>query len=85
MRENQLQRVEIAGFIWLDEVVEKIARKHHVEVHEAEEVFVEAPKFRFVEKGHHVGEHVYSASGRTDAGGYLIVSSFTKRTAALYL
>ena len=67
------RHVEITEFVWLDEVVEKISRKHHVEVHEAEEVFAESPKFRFVEKGHRPGEHVYSASGRSEAGRYLIV------------
>jgi uncharacterized protein len=65
--------VEITELIWLDEIVEKLARKHHVEVHEAEEVFAESPKFRFVEKGHRTDEDVYSASGRTEAGRYLIV------------
>jgi uncharacterized DUF497 family protein len=65
--------VEVTGFIWLEEIIEKLARKHHVEVYEAEEVFAASPKFRFVEKGHRTGEHVYSASGRTDAGRYVIV------------
>lgn len=65
--------VEITEFIWLEEIVEKLARKHHIEVHEAEEVFAGLPKFRFVEKGHRADEHVYSASGRTEAGRCLIV------------
>jgi uncharacterized DUF497 family protein len=71
--------VEIAEFIWLEEIVEKLARKHHVEVHEAEEVFGESPKFRFVENGHYPDEHVYSASGRTEAGRYVIVFFVHKR------
>lgn len=65
--------MEIADIIWLEEIVEKLARKHHVEVHEVEEVFTGSPKFRFVEKGHRADEHVYSASGRTEGGRYLIV------------
>ena len=68
-----LRVVEITEVVWLEEIVEKIARMHHVDVHEAEEVFADSPKFRFVEKGHRADQHVYSASGRTDEGRYLIV------------
>ena len=53
--------------------MEKLASKHQVEVREIEEVFAESPRFRFVEKGHRPGEDVYSASGRSEAGRYLIV------------
>jgi uncharacterized DUF497 family protein len=65
--------VEIEGLIWLDEIVEKLGRKHHVEVYEVEELFGGNPKFRFVERGNREGEDVYSALGRTEAGRYLIV------------
>ncbi len=63
----------IDGFIWLEEIVEKIARKHGIHVSEAEEVFQNSPKFRFVEKGFRESEDVYAALGRTDAGRYVIV------------
>jgi hypothetical protein len=36
--------LNITGFIWLDEVVEKLARKHHVEVFEVEEAFFFRPR-----------------------------------------
>ena len=65
--------MNITELFWLEEVVEKLAGKHQVEVHEVEEVFAESPRFRFVEKGHRPGEDVYSASGRSEAGRYLIV------------
>ena len=65
--------MRVTGFVWLEETVEKLGRRHHVEVHEAEEVFTEAPRFRFAEKGNRAGENVYSASGPTAAGRYLIV------------
>jgi uncharacterized DUF497 family protein len=64
--------LRITGFIWLDEIVLKLGRKHHVETWEVEEVFDESPKFRFVENGHREGENVYAALGRTSAGRYLI-------------
>jgi hypothetical protein len=47
--------LRITGFIWLEEIVEKLAGKHHVEVHEVEELFTGRPKFR---------EDVYAALGR---------------------
>jgi uncharacterized protein len=63
----------IRGFIWLDEILTKLLRKHRVHEHEVVEIFRGKPKFRFVEDGHRDGEHVYSAMGQTEAGRYLIV------------
>jgi len=63
----------IDDFIWLPDIADKIAIKHNVFQEEAEEVFFNKPKYRFVESGYTPGEDVYSASGRTDAGRYLIV------------
>lgn len=65
--------MNIEGFIWLEDIIEKLWRKHHVEEHEVEEVFEFAPYFRFVEKGHREGENVYAALGQTSGGRYLIV------------
>ncbi len=65
--------MNIADFIWLPDIVEKLAVKHHVSQDEAEEVFFNRPKFRFVESGHQQGEDVYAGLGQTDAGRYLIV------------
>ena len=63
----------IDDFVWLTEIANKVARKHRVTPDEAEEVFFNKPRFRFVESGHRSGEDVYSAGGQTDAGRYLIV------------
>jgi uncharacterized DUF497 family protein len=65
--------VKIAGLIWLQDIVEKLWYKHHIEQQEVREVLTGGPHFRFVEKVHRVGENVYSASGQTDAGRYAIV------------
>jgi uncharacterized DUF497 family protein len=62
--------LRITGFIWLDEIVEKLASKHRVDPHEIEELFTGTPKFRFVENGTRHGEDVYAALGQTDAGRY---------------
>ena len=63
----------IDDFIWLPDVVEKLAVKHQVTQDEVEEVFFNRPQYRFVESGYRSGEDVYSAGGQTDSGRYLIV------------
>jgi hypothetical protein len=63
----------IDDFIWLPDVVEKLQIKHNVAQDEAEEVFFNRPRYRFIESGQRPGEDVYAASGQTDAGRYLIV------------
>jgi uncharacterized DUF497 family protein len=64
--------LNIEGLIWLDEIVEKLGRKHRVEAYEVEELFAGNPKFRFVERGNQEGEDVYAALGQTEGGRYLI-------------
>jgi uncharacterized protein len=63
----------IDDFTWLPDILDKIAVKHHVTQDEVEQIFFNAPQYRFVEAGYNPGEDVYSASGQTDAGRYLIV------------
>jgi uncharacterized DUF497 family protein len=52
----------IDDFIWLPDIVEKLAAKHNVR-----------PHFRFLESGYRPGEDVYGVLGQTDGGRYLIV------------
>jgi uncharacterized DUF497 family protein len=76
----------IDDFIWLPDVVEKLAVKHHVTPDEVEEVFFNRPRYFFVESGYRPGEDVYAACGQTDAGRYLIVFFIHKaKNAALIL
>jgi len=63
----------IDDFIWLPDIIDKLAVQHHVTQDEVEEVFFNRPRYRFVEYGYRPGEDVYSASGQTNAGRYLIV------------
>lgn len=65
--------MDISGFLWLEDIVKKLADKHNVQTQEVEEVFVNIPYFRFAEKGHPEGENVYSALGKTNAGRYVVV------------
>jgi uncharacterized DUF497 family protein len=64
--------MRITGFIWLEEIVQKLIWKHSTETEEVREIFLNNPKFRFVEKGHRKDENVYAAFGQTYAGRYLI-------------
>lgn len=72
--------MKIEGVIWLSDVVDKLASKHHVETTEVEEALDNGPKIRFVEKGTRKGEDVYLALGQTDAGRYLAVLFIYKKT-----
>lgn len=63
----------IDDFIWLPDILDKLAAKHNVTQDEVEEVFFNHPQYRFIESGLRVGEDVYSASGQTDAGRNLVV------------
>lgn len=65
--------MKITGLIWLRDIVDKLAVRHHVETHEVEEVFADKPKFRFVQKGKREDENVYMALGQTNAGRYVSV------------
>ncbi len=71
--------MKITGFVWFDDIIEKLESKHNVQQDEVREMFANRPHFRRVEKGHRPGEDVYSAGGQTDAGRYLIVFFVFKR------
>ena len=63
----------IDGFLWLDEIIDKLLVKHNVDIVEVEEVFRNNPRIRLRQKGDRTGEDVYVALGRTDEGRYLLV------------
>lgn len=65
--------------IWLDEIVDKLERKHQVARSEVVEVFSNKPHIRFVAKGNRKGEDLYKALGQTDAGRHLIVFYIKKQ------
>jgi len=65
--------MEVAGIIWLRNVVDKLAWKHATTTDEVEEVFNHAPRYRFIERGDVESEDLYAALGQTEAGRYLIV------------
>ncbi len=68
----------IDDFIWLPDIVDKLFVKHRVSQDEAEEIFFNRPKLRFIESGTRTDEDVYAAFGQTDAGRYLVVFFISK-------
>jgi uncharacterized DUF497 family protein len=74
--QNETRRsaaLRITGFVWLEQYVEKLERKHDVTPEEVEALFFARPKYRLVETGNIEGENLYSAMGRTEEGRYLVV------------
>ena len=69
----------IEDIIWLRNVVNKLVFKHHVEIYEVEEVFINKPEFRFAQRGEREGEDVYLALGQTKAGRYLSIFFIYKK------
>lgn len=48
--------MRIDNFIWLQAIVEKLAVKHQISPEEVEEVFLNEPRYRYVESGYRTGE-----------------------------
>lgn len=42
--------MKISGFIWFDEIIEKIETKHYTTLSEVEEIFAGKPKFKKMKK-----------------------------------
>ena len=70
----------IDDFIWLSDIVGKLAAKHWAPQDEAEDLSFNRPCYRSVERGDIPGEDVYAACRQTDASRYLIGFSSTRRT-----
>jgi hypothetical protein len=87
MEQVQAQTMRLLGTVpagsmksGLDAIVEKLAVKHRVAVDEVEQVLVNRPRWRYVERGHRRGEDVYAAIGRTDGDRRLVVFFVYKRS-----
>lgn len=71
--------MHITRVIWLSEIEDKLAEKHKVTVDEVEDILFGKHQTRFVSKGHRANEDVYSATGQTVNGRYLIVFFIVKK------
>ena len=65
--------MNIKGFIWLPNIVNKLATKHSITPKEVEEAFRGQPKFKRGPRGHRHGENGYYCLGRSTSGRYLFV------------
>ena len=72
--------MHIADIIWLPDILDKLAWKHHVSPEEVVEVLCAHALHRKVQKGHIPGEDLYAACGQTEAGRYLIIFFIYKPT-----
>jgi uncharacterized DUF497 family protein len=71
---ERILSMQIRHLIIPSKVLAKLEAQHNVKKNEVQEVFRNrATKYEFVEEGHFQGEDVYSASGQTEAGRYLVV------------
>ncbi len=71
--------MRVEEIIWLEDVEDKIIRKHRVWPEEVEDVLVSDPHVRFMERGHRPGEDLYAAFGQTSGGRYLAVFFLRKQ------
>lgn len=71
--------MNIDDLIITAEILDKLIWKHNVTESEIRQVFLDMPKYRFIEKGRYKGEHLYLALGVTDSGRYLSVYFIYKK------
>jgi uncharacterized DUF497 family protein len=64
--------MKILEIIWLRHILDKCITKHDVWPEEVDELFENNPRVFFVENGDVPGEDMYSASGGTFSGRFLI-------------
>ena len=70
----------IHGFIWREDIVDKLDWKHNVTPDEVEEIFTGKPRLLRIENGKVDGENLYNALGQTASGRYLSVFFIYKRS-----
>ena len=58
---------------WIPNIVEKLLAKHQVTQWEVEDVLLNFPEYRFVERGRRKDEDVYAALGQTASGRHLMI------------
>jgi uncharacterized DUF497 family protein len=71
--------MEIVDIMLRNDVLDKLIWKHNISEHELRQVFNNDPKIRFIERGKVSGEHLYVASGKSDAGRFLLIFFIMKK------
>lgn len=65
--------MQIDFIVCPDDIEEKLAKKHQVNLREVRQTLLNNPRIRFAEKGYTEGEDVYAAFGQTFGGRYLSI------------
>jgi len=65
--------VQIDYIVCPDDIEEKLAMKHQVNLREVRQALLNNPRIRFAEKDYTEGEDIYAAFGQTFGGRYLSV------------
>jgi uncharacterized DUF497 family protein len=65
--------MQIDYIVCPDNIEEKLASKHQINLREVRQALLNNPRIRFAEKGYTEGEDVYAAFGQTFGGRYLSV------------
>lgn len=65
--------MHITGYIWREDIIDKLVWKHNVQAYEVTEVLENRPQFERLERGHRPNEDLYLAAGQTASGRYLLV------------
>lgn len=71
--------MEIIDLTITPEILDKLIWKHNVTETEVRQVFLDKPRYRFIEKGKHEEEHLYLVLGVTDSGRYLAIYFIYKK------
>lgn len=71
--------MEIADLLITPEILDKLLWKHNVTEMEVRQIYHDAPRYRYIEKGRYQGEHLYLALGVTDSGRYLSIFFIYKK------
>ena len=77
--------MEIIDLIIIPEILDKLIWKHNVTETEVRQVFLNGPRYRFIEKGRYRDEHLYLALGTTDSGRYLTVYFLYKKNKEAFI
>jgi len=75
--------MKIAGFIWLEEIVQKLIWKHSVETEEVSEIFLNNLKFVLLKKGIEKTKMFMRHSVKPMRDAIWLVTLFVKKTIAL--
>ena len=64
--------MNIKGFVWFTDIIDKLEVKHGLTRVEVENIFTQRPLFSKIQKGRIKGENLYRVLGQTESGRYIV-------------